>query len=291
MMEPTSDDTTPTSSGATTGTKRRPSPPSVFRDVVPMDGSSDLLSLIPEYDPTSSGGEGEGDSNTNDNNNQTQRQDQGLLQLDSNIVSSRGADWATSITSLGTSASQQQQHTDPSSFISRNPQDAVSSFPSSAVAVHVDNVDNVDNAAMPIPAASPQVIPTDHTAPTPMMTNVRSRKGNRKHHSQSGPSSASRRRKRHNNNRNGNQQNLSASSIGGSGGPPQSPSKRLLWWLCCRDRKMVRSTLTCMNVVARILLWCSLLALVAAVVWYSYELKNNGYVVLRTGTIVYVVFL
>ena len=47
---------------------------------------------------------------------------------------------------------------------------------------------------------------------------------------------------------------------------------------CCRDRTLVRSTLSCMNLVAKMLFWSSALASVAAVVWYSYELKNNGYV-------------
>lgn len=38
----------------------------------------------------------------------------------------------------------------------------------------------------------------------------------------------------------------------------------------------VRSTLSVMNFLARILFWSSVVAMVAAVVWYSYELKNNG---------------
>ena len=46
----------------------------------------------------------------------------------------------------------------------------------------------------------------------------------------------------------------------------------------CRDRTFVRSTMVIMNVLAKILVWSSVVALVAAVVWYSYELKNNGYV-------------
>lgn len=37
-----------------------------------------------------------------------------------------------------------------------------------------------------------------------------------------------------------------------------------------------RSTLQCMNFMARIVLWCTILALVVAVVWYSYELHNHG---------------
>ena len=38
----------------------------------------------------------------------------------------------------------------------------------------------------------------------------------------------------------------------------------------------VRSTLSVMNFMARLLFWGSVVAMVAAVVWYSYELKNNG---------------
>mmetsp|Transcript_1671 Transcript_1671/g.3715 ORF Transcript_1671/g.3715 Transcript_1671/m.3715 type:complete len:828 (-) Transcript_1671:157-2640(-) len=48
-----------------------------------------------------------------------------------------------------------------------------------------------------------------------------------------------------------------------------------LCW-CCNDRKIVRSTLSCMNVVAKILSWCTVVASVAGVVWYSYELKKTG---------------
>ena len=39
-----------------------------------------------------------------------------------------------------------------------------------------------------------------------------------------------------------------------------------------------------MNILAKILVWSSVVALAAAVVWYSYELKNNGYVMLRDVT-------
>lgn len=50
---------------------------------------------------------------------------------------------------------------------------------------------------------------------------------------------------------------------------------------CCTcDRTLVRSTLSCMNLLAKLLFWCSALASAAAVVWYSYELKKHGYVIL-----------
>ena len=53
---------------------------------------------------------------------------------------------------------------------------------------------------------------------------------------------------------------------------------------CCTcDRTLVRSTLSCMNLLAKLLFWCSALASAAAVVWYSYELKKHGYVVLVLG--------
>ena len=56
------------------------------------------------------------------------------------------------------------------------------------------------------------------------------------------------------------------------------PTSAWRWLICCRDRTLVRSTLSCMNLVAKMLLWCSAIASAAAVIWYSYELKNNGYV-------------
>lgn len=45
-------------------------------------------------------------------------------------------------------------------------------------------------------------------------------------------------------------------------------------WLC--PAPFVRSTLTVMNFLARVLFWCTVVATVAAIGWYSYELKNNG---------------
>ena len=36
------------------------------------------------------------------------------------------------------------------------------------------------------------------------------------------------------------------------------------------------STLSCMNVVARVLSWCTVVASLAGVIWYSYELKKTG---------------
>jgi hypothetical protein len=44
---------------------------------------------------------------------------------------------------------------------------------------------------------------------------------------------------------------------------------------CCFYRNF-KSTLQCMNLMARILLWATAVALVVAVIWYSYELHNHG---------------
>jgi hypothetical protein len=55
----------------------------------------------------------------------------------------------------------------------------------------------------------------------------------------------------------------------------------------CRDRTFVRSTMFVMNILAKILVWSSVIALAAAVIWYSYELTNNGYVTLRYVTFMY----
>lgn len=57
-----------------------------------------------------------------------------------------------------------------------------------------------------------------------------------------------------------------------------STSKRRCCQPCCQNQALVRSTLSCMNLLARILFWSSAVASVAAVVWYSYELIKHGYV-------------
>jgi hypothetical protein len=49
----------------------------------------------------------------------------------------------------------------------------------------------------------------------------------------------------------------------------------LLRRLCCfQQNKVVR----CMNLTARVVLWSTIVALCVGVVWYSYELAHNGYV-------------
>jgi hypothetical protein len=96
---------------------------------------------------------------------------------------------------------------------------------------------------------------------TPLMTNVRSRKGNQGLHGGEGSHGKRRRKKR--------QQGMNADE------PNHSAKWRIL---CCRDRNVRRNIQSCMNFVARLLLWCTVVISVSLVVWYSYELKNNGYV-------------
>lgn len=48
----------------------------------------------------------------------------------------------------------------------------------------------------------------------------------------------------------------------------------LLWF--CRNTRAVQSTISCMNLMARLLFWSSILASIAGVFWYSYELFNHG---------------
>jgi len=45
-------------------------------------------------------------------------------------------------------------------------------------------------------------------------------------------------------------------------------------------RELVKNTLVCMNILAKILFWISLLCLMAGVVWYSMELHKYGYVLI-----------
>lgn len=48
----------------------------------------------------------------------------------------------------------------------------------------------------------------------------------------------------------------------------------LLWF--CRSTRAVQSTISCMNLLARLLFWTSILASILGVFWYSYELYNHG---------------
>lgn len=138
------------------------------------------------------------------------------------------------------------------------------------------------------------------TAVTPLTTNVRSRKagGSGTHHQHrqplhggshhskgrrprvagdphAGPPHDGRRRRGGRHRRGGS---FDAAPGGVASAEEDSPRDRARRpTTCCRDRNnMVRSTLSCMNLVARVLFWSSVVALAAAVVWYSHELKNNG---------------
>ncbi len=115
--------------------------------------------------------------------------------------------------------------------------------------------------------------PTSTTVAPPSMSShrelLRSRKAKSPHHVES---KRHRRRRRHS-------KDFDTST----------PSKPATWLgskcnacVCACDRTFVRSTLSCMNLLARLLFWCSAMASVAAVVWYSYELKKHGYVLLRS---------
>ncbi len=128
-----------------------------------------------------------------------------------------------------------------------------------------DNHDNTQQDRL-IPLASPT---TNFIAGQDLA--VRSRKGNGKPRNQHTKRRRKRKQQPNGSNSNNNDTNHSGCcpnwcfgrSCGG------------IFW-CCNDRKIVRSTLSCMNVVARILSWCTVVASVAGVVWYSYELKKTG---------------
>ena len=66
-------------------------------------------------------------------------------------------------------------------------------------------------------------------------------------------------------------------------------SRRWCCYVYACPAPFVRSTLSVMNFLARVLFWCSVVATVAAIGWYSYELKNNGYVRLELFSVPYVV--
>ena len=103
------------------------------------------------------------------------------------------------------------------------------------------------------------LVPVSSVTTTPITTNVRSRKSNKT----ATLKKRKRRRPRHED---------ALESV------PETQLDTNKWrrLFCCRGRKFRRNLQSCMNFVARLLLWCTILASVALVVWYSYELKNNG---------------
>jgi len=110
----------------------------------------------------------------------------------------------------------------------------------------------------------------DHQGATPITTNVRSRKCGTGHHSNRKHRHRGRRRKRlpeqHPATDIESRYSYCNYCLGSTGG---------IFW-CCYDRKIVRNTLSCMKVVARVLSWCTVVAMVVGVIWYSYELKKTG---------------
>jgi hypothetical protein len=126
------------------------------------------------------------------------------------------------------------------------------------------------------PLGSPSAVPTSihndllpvsSVAATPVTTNVRSRKTARNKSGNAG--TLKRKRRRHRKQAEDPLASVAESTM------DNNKWRRLF---CCRDRRCRRNLQSCMNFVARLLLWCTILASVALVVWYSYELKNNGYV-------------
>lgn len=85
----------------------------------------------------------------------------------------------------------------------------------------------------------------------------------------------SRRRGRRRKRRNRSNSSHSEKMKDPSQGPIDAMCSMFLRMLCF-DRAMVRNTLSCMNVMARVVVWSSVMALAAGVVWYSYELTTNG---------------
>ena len=128
-----------------------------------------------------------------------------------------------------------------------------------------DGINNIASTGETSTSTSTSIykIPHDQQGVTPITTNVRSRhrhRSNRKHHRRG------KRRKR-----------LPEQQQHKNNGIEFLPSRycsycnsclgKIFW--CC-------STLSCMNVVARVLSWCTVVASLAGVIWYSYELKKTG---------------
>ena len=48
------------------------------------------------------------------------------------------------------------------------------------------------------------------------------------------------------------------------------------FWCADQRKRLVKQSMTWMNAVARLILWCSFCAMAGSIVWYSYELKNQN---------------
>jgi hypothetical protein len=141
-------------------------------------------------------------------------------------------------------------------------------------------LDDILPRKSPLDSYNPQsVLGVQNTAP--LIANVRSRKGS----GAVGASDPQKLRKQHHRRRRRKRRTAQQQELEDSGTSGSDKSRCPSWcfgsscggiFWCCHDRKIVRSTLSCMNVVARILSWCTVIASVAGVVWYSYELKKTG---------------
>jgi hypothetical protein len=146
-------------------------------------------------------------------------------------------------------------------------QDAVSD--SDNLLIHSNNNMSVYHEAL-IPSANPKnglhPVPTatgSAAISRPLITNVRSRKG--KQNRQGGRAIHSKRQR---------QKRKQTTDVEDGSAATPTAAKWCLW--CCPNHRFRQNIQTCMNFVARLLLWCTIFASVALVVWYSYELKNNG---------------
>jgi hypothetical protein len=126
-----------------------------------------------------------------------------------------------------------------------------------------DGINNINSTGETSTSTSISIykIPHDQQGVTPITTNVRSRhrhRSTRKHH---------RRGKRR-------KERLPEQQQHKNNGIEFLPSRYCSYCNSCLGK--MRSTLSCMNVVARVLSWCTVVASLAGVIWYSYELKKTG---------------
>jgi len=55
-----------------------------------------------------------------------------------------------------------------------------------------------------------------------------------------------------------------------------NPNNNNNFWCADQRKRLVKQSMTWMNAVARLILWCSFCAMASSIVWYSYELKNQN---------------
>eukprot|EP00980_Cylindrotheca_fusiformis_P020600 scaffold7656_cov104-Cylindrotheca_fusiformis.AAC.2 len=120
----------------------------------------------------------------------------------------------------------------------------------------VESIDTIETSASAVTAAASSGV-------------MRSRKGGSNHGNGFNPHFRRKRRNKH------RRHKRALDTEAGQGELGNNVASNSLLSKCCRDGTL-RSTLTIMKLLARILLWTSAVASAAAVVWYSNELKNNG---------------